>query len=520
MKKDTKVRGYHAHAWNEPLVQELGNNGERGVLIPKVEDDIKRKVGDPKEYIPENIRRRQPPNLPELSQPHVLRHYLRLSQETLGMAVNIDFGMGTCTMKYSPIVNERLVNFHKFSNLHPLQDEDTVQGVLEIIHEFAGFMKEISGMDEFSFQPGGGAHGIYANACMIRKYHEARGELAQRTEVITTLFSHPSDAACPATAGFKIITLQPDPKTGLPDIEALKASVSERTAGLMITNPEDTGIFNPNIDKFVDIVHGVGGLCAYDQANSNALFGLTRAREAGFDLCHFNLHKAFSTPHSSMGPACGAVGVRKELEKFLPVPVVTYDGKVYHLDYDREHTIGKIKQFLGNVAMVVRAYAWVMSLGVEGLRKVAETSIINTNYLIHKMLEIPSVALAYPSHKWRLDQARFSLEKIKKDTGVGTEDMASRIVDYGVQEYFTSHHPWVVPEPLSPEPSETFSKDDIDYWVSIFRRVSEEAYSDAQLVKGAPHNQAIGKIDARSADDPDRWAMTWRAYLRKNVGNT
>ena len=511
-----RLRRYHAEVWNEPVITEMGRSGERGIRISGAGEEIREAVGDARSYIPSKMRRGRPPRLPELSQPHVLRHFLRLSRQTLGMAVNIDIGLGTCTMKYSPIVNEDLLRLPEFADLHPLQGEETVQGILEIVHRFAAFMKEISGMDEFTFQPGGGAHGIYTNACIIRKYHEVQGELGQRDEIITTLFSHPADAACPATAGFKIISLYPDGETGLPDIEALKAAVSERTAGAMITNPEDTGIFNPRIDEFVEIVHEAGGLCAYDQANSNALFGIARAREAGFDMCHFNIHKAFSSPHGCMGPACGAVGVREELAEYLPVPVVVFDGSGYRLDYDRRHSIGRARQFHGNLEAIVRAYAWVMSLGAEGLRKVSETSILNTNYLIRRMSGARGVSMAYPKQAVRLDQVRFSLQELKEDTGVGTDDVSRRVVDFGVQEYFTSHHPWVVPEPFLPEPCETYSKEDIDRWVAIIHRICEEAYADPEIAKTAPHSQTISKIDQEMLNDPARWAMTWRAYERKH----
>lgn len=515
MNRSPELRRYHAHVWDEPIVMQMGQKGERGIILAEVEDAIKSTVGEAGSYIPQNMQRKGRPRLPEMSQPHVLRHYLRLSQETLGMAFNIDIGMGTCTMKYSPQVNEELVRLPSFADLHPYQDEETAQGILEIIYHFARFMSEISGMKEFTFQPGSGAHGIYTNACMIKKYHETNGE-HDRNEIISTLFSHPADAACPATAGFKIITLYPDPETGLPNIEALKAAVSRHTAGFMVTNPEDTGIFNPSINEFVDIIHEAGGLCSYDQANSNALFGIARAKEAGFDMCHFNIHKAFSSPHGCMGPACGAVGVAEPLSEFLPVPIVTYDGSQYHLDYNRPNSIGKVRAFLGNIETVVRAYAWIMSMGSEGLRQVSETAIINTNYLIRKISDVPGVSMAYPKQKIRLDQVRFSLEKLKEDTGVGTDDVARRIVDFGVQEYFTSHHPWVVSEPFLPEPCDTYSKEDIDYWVNIIRRISEEAYKNPEITRTAPHNQPISKIKGEDLNDPSKWALTWRAYLRKH----
>jgi len=513
MKEDVKVRDYHAPYWNEPIILELGRKGERGILVPEVEEGIREAVSDAESYVPESIRRRQPPALPELSQAHVLRHYLRLSQQTLGMELGIDIGVGTCTMKYSPKVNEFLAA--EIADIHPLQPEETLQGILEIVYKFGNvFLKQISGMDAFTFQSPGGSAAAYNNACIMRKYHDVNGELDQRNEIITTIFSHPCDAACPATAGFKLVTLYPDEETGLPDTEALKAAVSKHTAGLFITNPEDTGIFNPEIDKWTKIVHEAGGLCSYDQANANAILGITRAKDAGFDMCFFNLHKTFSSPHGSSGPGCGAVGVRKELEEFLPVPVVVYEDGKYRLDYDRPNSIGKVRDFLGNIQVVLRSYAWAMSMGAEGLREVAEVSMINNQYLEKKLLAIRGVSKPYNVER-RVDQIRFSLEKLKEETGVSTDDVANRMIDYGIQSYFKSHHPWIVPEPFTPEPCETYSKADIDYWAAVIEKVVQEAYTNPELVKTAPHRSSIHKIKSEPLNDPEKWAMTWRAYIRK-----
>ncbi|HHY37984.1 MAG TPA: aminomethyl-transferring glycine dehydrogenase subunit GcvPB [Clostridia bacterium] len=506
-------QNYHAAAWNEPIIMQMGRKGERGILVPEAEEEIKEVVGDVLSRIPTDLRRTEPPKLPEISQPQVVRHFLRLSQMCLGTDLNIDIGQGTCTMKYSPKVNEYLARLPDISELHPLQDEETVQGILEIIYKFAGFLSEISGMDKFTFQPGGGAQAIYTNACIIRAYHAARGE-SQRDEIITTLFSHPADAATPATAGFKVITLMPD-ENGYPDLEALKAAVSKRTAGMMITNPEDTGIYNPRVREYVDIVHEAGGLCSYDQANANGILGICRAKEAGFDMCHFNLHKTFSSPHGCSGPGCGAVGVRDYLEKFLPVPVVEFDGEKYHIVYERPFSIGKVRSFLGNIPVVLRAYAWVMSLGPDGIRDVAEVSVINNNYLAKKLSQVSGIGMSYPKAKCRLDQIRYSWEQLRRETGVGTEDVRRRVVDFGVQSYFESHHPWVVPEPFTPEPTETYSKDDIDEYAEILRYISQEAYVSPDTVKNAPHKSTITRIDERILNDPKKWAMTWRAYLNK-----
>ncbi len=511
----TKLRRFHQARWDEPIIYELSTEGERGLLVSQVEEEIEKAVGDGLSEIPESMRRERPPNLPELSQAQVLRHYLRLSQETLGADLNVDIGQGTCTMKYSPKINEQLATSPKVAELHPLQDEGTVQGILEILYKMDLFLREISGLDQFSFQPGGGAQALLAIASIIRAYHRDRGE-AHRDEIITTVFSHPSDAAAAAVAGFKVITLYPD-EDGYPDIEALKEAVSERTAGLMITNPEDTGIFNPRIAEFTRIVHEAGGLCSYDQANANGILGITRAKEAGFDLCFFNLHKTFSSPHGCGGPSTGALGVTKELAKYLPVPLVEFDGGKYRLNYDRPHSIGKVRSFYGVVPVVLRSYAWVMSLGAEGLREVAEIAVLNNNYLLKKVLEIPGASAPYAPGKHRVEQVRYSFEGLAEETGVGTEDVQRRMFDFGVH-YWTSHHPWVVPEPFTLEPTESYSKAELDEYIAILRQVVKEAYTDPEKVKNAPYNSVVHKIDHAALDDPSQWAVTWRAYLKKVKG--
>jgi glycine dehydrogenase subunit 2 len=508
-----KLRRFHQARWDEPIIFELSCEGERGILVPEVEDEISDEVGDVLATLPEKMRRKQPPRLPELSQPQVLRHYVRLSQENLGTDLNIDVGQGTCTMKYSPKINDQLARTPKMTEVHPLQDEETVQGILEIMYRFEHMLKEISGMDRFSLQPAAGSAAIYTNVSIIRAYHESRGEAEQRDEVITTIFSHPSNAACARTAGFKVITLYPD-EDGYPDLDALKAAVSERTAGLMITNPEDTGIFNPRIEEFVQVVHAAGGLCCYDQANANGILGITRAREAGFDLCHFNLHKTFSSPHGCGGPGGGASGVTGELARFLPVPVIEFDGDRYYLDYDRPDSIGVLRPFYGYAPVILRAYAWIMSLGAEGLKEISEIAVLNNNYLLKKMLEIAGVSAPYAKGKRRIEQVRYSWEELAGETGVHSEEIGLRAADFGVH-YWTSHHPFVVPEPCTLEPTESYSKDELDEYAAILAHVADEARTNPDLVKTAPHNSTIHSIDHTPLDDPAQWAMTWRAYLRK-----
>jgi glycine dehydrogenase subunit 2 len=507
------VRRFQQARWDEPILFELNQPGQRGILIPPVEDGIQKEAGDASLQLPDPLRRRERPALPEMSQIHVLRHFARLSQENLGVDLNVDVGQGTCTMKYSPKVNDQLARSPKMAELHPLQDEATVQGMLEIFYRLEGMLMEITGMDRFSLQPASGSAAIYTNIAMIRAYHAARGEASQRDEVITTIFSHPSNAACAKTAGYKIITLYPG-KDGYVDIEAVRAAASERTAALLITNPEDTGIFNPNIAEFVEIVHSVGGLCCYDQANANGILGVTRAREAGFDLCHLNLHKTFSTPHGCGGPGAGASGVTGPLINFLPTPLVEYDGEKYFLDYDRPDSIGVMRPFYGVAQNILKAYAWIMSLGAQGLREVAEIAVLNNNYLMKKVLEIRGVSAPYAQGKRRIEQVRYSWEQLSEDTGISTEQIGLRVVDFGTH-YWTSHHPYVVPEPMTLEPTESYSRADLDEYAAILSHVSDEAYTNAEIVKSAPHNSTIHQIEQDTFDDPEAWAVTWRAYQRK-----
>jgi len=510
------LRRFHQAKWDEPVIFELSVPGQRGILVPKPEEAITAAVGDALANLPEKMRRVEPPQLPELSQPQVLRHFVRLSQENLGADLNIDIGQGTCTMKYSPKINDQLTRLPEMTELHPWQDEDTIQGILEILYRFEGILKEISGLDYVSLQPAAGSEAIYTNVSIIRAYHESRGELKQRDEMITTIFSHPSNAACAKTAGFKVITLYPD-EDGYPDLEALKAAVSERTAGLLITNPEDTGIFNPRIEEFVKVVHSVGGLCSYDQANANGILGITRAREAGFDLCHFNLHKTFSAPHGCGGPGAGVICVAEQLEKYRPSPVLEFDGSVYRLNFDRPDSIGKIRPFYGVAPIILKAYAWAMSLGAEGLRQVAEISVLNNNYLLKQMLDIPGVSAPYAQGKRRIEQVRYSWQELAEETGVHSEELGIRAADFGVH-YWTSHHPFVVPEPCTLEPTESYSKEEMDEYVSILAHVAEEARLDPEMVKNAPHNSTIHKIEHEPFDDPAQWAITWRAYKKKILG--
>lgn len=514
MKQKHRLRNFHQAKWDESIVFELSTEGERGILIPDAEKEIEECVGDGISDLAEDMMRKEPPALPEISQMRVLKHYLRLSQQCLGADFNVDIGQGTCTMKYSPKINEVLASSPKVSDLHPSQDEGTVQGALEIMYKLDIFLREISGLDQFSFQPGGGSSAIFAMASMIYAYHQSHNEAEHRDEIITTIFSHPSDAAAAAVKGYKMITIYPN-EDGIPEVEALKKAVSSRTAGLLITNPEDTGIFNPNIVEFTKIVHEAGGLCGYDQANANGILGITRAKEAGFDLCFFNLHKTFSSPHGCGGPATGALGVTDELISFLPVPIVDFDGDKYFLNDNLPHSIGKVRGFYGVFPAILRAYSWIMSLGAEGLKEVAQVAVLNNNYLLKKIKDLGGANVSFPKIKRRIEQARYSWEKMAKETGVTTEDVTCRMADFGFH-LWSSHHPWIVPEPFTIEPTESYSKDELDEYIDGLKKVVEEAYEKPEKVKNAPYDSVVHKIDHSTLDDPQKWAITWRSYLKKH----
>ncbi len=510
-----RLRAFHQAKWDEEVIFELSAPGERGLLVPPAEPEVAEAVGDGLSAIPETMRRKTPPALPEISQMRVLKHYLRLSQENLGADLNVDIGQGTCTIKYSPKVNDVLAASPKAADLHPLQDDRTVQGALEIFHALDLFLREVSGLDRFSFQPASGSAAILAMVSIIQAWHESRGEGATRDEIITTIFSHPSDAAAAAVKGYKVITIR-QTEDGLPDLEALKRAVSGRTAGVLITNPEDTGIFNPKIDEITAAVRRAGGLCGYDQANANGILGVTRAREAGFDMCFFNLHKTFGTPHGCGGPACGALGVAERLAEFLPVPLVDRapDGR-YFLRYDLALTIGKVRSFHGVFPAVLRAYAWIMSLGERGLRETAHVAVLNNNYILAKVRKIRGASAPFAPGRHRIEQVRYSWEKLRADTGVTTEDVTLRMADFGFH-LWSSHHPFIVPEPFTIEPTESYSQAEIDEYLAALEKVSEEAYAEPAKVKGAPYNSVIHRIDPGWFDEPAKWAVTWRAYLKKH----
>ena len=507
----TKVRGFHQAKWDEPVIFEYTAPGERGVIPPSAEAEIATTPAE--ELVPASLLRACAPGLPEIAQHRVLRHYTRLSQETLGADVNLEIGQGTCTVKYSPKVNDQLARLEKMAELHPAQPVETAQGVLQILYETDTYMREISGMDRFSFQPGSGSQAILAMASIARAYHAKRGEGDTRREVITTIYSHPSDAAGPAVAGYDIIYVHAD-KDGYPDIDEFKNALSGRTAAFFVANPEDTGIYNKRIVEFTRMCREVGALCCYDQANANGLLGVTRAREAGFDMCFFNIHKTFSAPHGCGGPAVGALGVTSALEPFLPAPLVDFDGENYSLKYDMPDSIGKVRSYMGAAQVVLKAYAWIRSLGAQGLYEAAKIAVLNNNYLYRKLLEIDCVDVPYPAEQQRVEQARYTLKKLLDDTGIGTADVQRRMMDFGMQ-FWSSHHPYYIPEPMTLEPTETPSKADLDEYIAVLTQIFREAYETPEIFEGAPHRSVCHRLDESGMDDPAKWAITWKSYLKK-----
>ena len=336
-----------------------------------------------------------------------------------------------------------------------------------------------------------------------------------RDEIVTTIFSHPCDAAGPATAGYKVITLMIDPEKGYPSLEDMKAALSERTAAIFITNPEDTGIYNPDIKEYVEAAHEVGAICYYDQANANGMLGIARAKEVGFDAIHYNLHKTFSAPHGGLGPGCGALGVIKDLEPFLPSPRILKEGEKFVLQVNNPQSIGHTRQFFGNSAAVLRAYMWIRTLGAEGVREAAICSVLNNQYLMKKMEQIHGVDIRYAKGKRRLEQCRYSFETLKKETGFGTDDLNHRVMDFGLEEAFLSHHPYIVPEPLTLEPCESCSRDDIDEYVGVYTEMCREAYEEPELLRNAPHNCAIHRMKVENTEKWEELGTTLMQYEKR-----
>ncbi len=408
-------------------------------------------------------------------------------------------------MKYNPKIAELVVQTHKLEKLHPEQDESTVQGALAILYEISRILSEITGMSKVSLQPAAGAQGELAGVLIIRAFHEAQGDLRNRTEMLIPDSAHGTNPASAAMAGFKVVVI-PSNAEGMVDLDALRSAVGPQTAGLMITNPNTLGIFEKNILEISQIVHRAGGLLYYDGANFNAILGKVRPGDMGFDIVHLNIHKTFATPHGGGGPGAGPVGVTKRLERFLPVPLVNFDGETYHFDYDVPDSIGKIRSSYGNIGVLIRAYSYVLSLGFKGLETVAETAILNTNYLLTKLLASGYFDLPYS--RMRKHEFVLSAKRLVEKTGVRGVDIAKRILDSGVHSP-TIYFPQIVEEAIMVEPPETESLEDLDSLAEAIIAAASESESDPERVRGAPFNTSVSRIDEVRASHPKTIELRW-----------
>lgn len=503
---------YKQATWDEPIIFKLGKKGRSGHSMPQAEDEVRRAVGSLSGLLPENMRRTQKPNLPELSEVEVTRHFIRLSEMNYGIDSGI-YPLGSCTMKYNPKINEHLASLPTLSMVHPYQDESTVQGILEILYELERWLSEITGTFEVCLHPAAGAHGEFLGTMLMHACLKEDGQCGKRTEVIVPDSAHGTNPASAAMAGFNVVVV-PSTADGCVDLEALKTVTSKKTAGLMLTNPNTLGIFEKDIEEIAKIIHEVGGLLYYDGANLNPLLGKARPGDMGFDIVHMNIHKTFGTPHGGGGPGAGPVGVSKDLARFLPVPRIAFDGKRYSLDYNKPHSIGKIRSFQGNVAVLLRAYAYILSMGFEGLREAAEISVLNANYVMKKLENVRGLMVPYDGKKPRKHECVISAKPLKNETGVSAVHLAKRLLDFGLHSP-TTYFPLIVEEALMIEPTETFEKEELDRFADVLRRICEEAYENPQAVLTAPHNTAVSRLDEVKASHPRTMTLSWRMHIKK-----
>ena len=505
------MKRFQQAKWPEPVIFEIGSKGRRGYSLPVLDGNLRSMLND-RYSIPEHLKRKADPDLPELSEVEVARHFIRLSQMNFGVD-NGFYPLGSCTMKYNPKLNDAIAALDEVRWIHPYQPEDTLQGMLKIMYKLASWLAEITGMSRFSLQPAAGANGEFTGTLMIRAYHAFNGELEQRREIIIPDSAHGTNPASASMAGFDVVIVPTD-ENGCVDVEALKEAVSSRTAGLMLTNPNTLGIFENKILEIEKIVHEAGGLLYYDGANLNAILGKTRPGDMGFDIVHLNLHKTFSTPHGGGGPGAGPVGVKKHLEDFLPVPLVEFDGERYYLDYDVPHTIGKIKGFYGNFEVLIRAFAYILSMGAEGLEKIAEISVLNANYLASRLSKIRGFHIPYGKDRPVKHEFVLSCSRLKSETGISAKDVAKRMLDYGVHAP-TVYFPLIVKEALMIEPTETEPIEEMDKFIEVLTSISKEAYNDPEKILTAPHNTSVSLVDEVKASHPRTLCLSWRMYKKR-----
>jgi glycine dehydrogenase subunit 2 len=477
------------------LVFELSSPGRIGYSLP--ESDVPaRAIGD---VIPKKFLRAEAPELPEVSEFDVVRHYSRLSRMNYGLDTHF-YPLGSCTMKYNPKINEDMARLPGFAGLHPLAPAALSQGALGLMHDLAGMLAEISGMDAVSLQPAAGAQGEFAGVLMIRAYHRSRGE--KRTKVLIPDSAHGTNPASTALAGYEVVEVKSLPN-GEVDLESLAREVGPEVAAFMITVPNTLGMFEPRIMEITEICHAKGVQVYMDGANLNAILGITRPGDLGFDVCHFNLHKTFTTPHGGGGPGAGPVGLKAHLEPFLPVPVVTRDGDAYALDWKRPKSIGKLQAFWGNFGMLVRAYTYIRTMGADGLRSVSENAVLNANYIMKRLEADYDVSVPGPCmHECVLSARR------QKKRGVTATDIAKRLLDLGFYAPST-YFPLIVEEALMIEPTETESRQTLDEFCDAMIQIARETETAPEVIHEAPVTTPVRRLDqTRAAREPN---LRWKA---------
>jgi glycine dehydrogenase subunit 2 len=469
------------------LIYERSRPGRRGVEVPK--PDL------PVPAVPAGLARAAPPRLPELAEPEVLRHFTELSTRNFGIDTGF-YPLGSCTMKYNPRVNERLVALPGFRDLHPLTEDEAAQGALELEWELQEILREITGLDAVSLQPAAGSQGELTGLLLMRAYFDDRGEGEQRRRIVIPDTAHGTNPASVTMAGYEVAKVTTD-RRGNVDLDDLRATVDERTAGLMLTNPSTLGLFDENIEAIRDIFHGAGALMYYDGANLNAVCGISRPGDMGFDIVHINLHKTFSQPHGGGGPGGGPVAVREALAPFLPAPVVAREGDTFRLDHDRPKSIGKVRGYSGPFGVFVRSYAFMRAWG-PALREMSEVAVLNANYLLALLRE----AYEVPFDRLCMHEFVLSARTLKRRHGVSALDVAKRLMDFGFHPP-TIYFPLVVPEALMVEPTETEAKETLDAFAEAMLQIVREARDDPEVVRSAPHGRPVGRLDeVRAARQP------------------
>lgn len=470
------------HKDDQALIFEISKPGRIGYSLPEMDvPEI-----DVNELIPAGYLREEEPELPEVSELDIMRHYTALSNRNHGVDSGF-YPLGSCTMKYNPKINENVARYPGFAHLHPLQDESSVQGALELMYDLQEHLIEITGMDQVTLQPAAGAHGEWTALMMVRAFHEANGDF-KRTKVLIPDSAHGTNPASATVAGFETITVKSG-ENGLVDLDDLRRVVGEDTAALMLTNPNTLGLFEEDILEMAEIVHAAGGKLYYDGANLNAVMSKARPGDMGFDLVHLNLHKTFTGPHGGGGPGSGPVGVKADLIPFLPKPVLVKKEDQYVLDYDRPQSIGRVKPYYGNFGINVRAYTYIRSMGPDGLKAVTEYAVLNANYMMRRLQE--SYDLPFDRHC----KHEFVLSgKRQKKLGVRTLDIAKRLLDFGYHPP-TIYFPLNVEECIMIEPTETESKETLDAFCDAMIQIAKEAEENPEIVQEAPHNTVIGRLD-------------------------